>query len=80
MIMKILLARALYQDSTIFCLYNFFNLLDFEDWLPFYEVLVEQYLLFDTVFFYSNDLFLAKKADLILYFENGQIAEQGTFK
>jgi ABC-type multidrug transport system fused ATPase/permease subunit len=75
----VLLARALYQDFEVFLLFNFFNLLHFEDKLPFFETIVEKYLVNSTVFFYSNDNVLAKRSDLILYFEDGHVVEQGTY-
>ena len=76
----ILLARALYQDFDIFCVFNFFNLLHYEDRIPFFEDIIERYLVFNTVFYYSNDLPLAKRADYIIHIEEGRIIEQGTYK
>jgi ABC-type multidrug transport system fused ATPase/permease subunit len=76
----ILLARAFYQDFDIFCFFNFFNLLHYEDKIPFFEAIVEQYLIFNTVFFYSNDYVLAKRSDYIILIDDGRLVEQGTFK
>ena len=77
---KVLLARALYQEFDILCLYNLFDMLHFEDKLPLYERLVEQYLMHNTVFYYAKDPELAKRSDLILLFRDGKIVEMGRHK
>lgn len=76
---KMLLARLLYHGGDIFCMDNFFD-----DWLPqlstkTFNNLMDNTLKQKTVIYSTTNNILIKKADLVLYFEDGQIKQQGTY-
>ena len=76
---KILLARVLYHGGDIFCLDNFFD-----DWLsPFsaktFSGLMDNVLKKKTVIYSTTNNQLIRKADLVLFFEDGEIKQQGSY-
>ena len=74
-----MLARSLYQNFDVFVVSNLFERLSYEERLWFFEKIVLQYLMYNTVFYQSNDLALIKKADYILVFKDNNIVQSGTY-
>ena len=76
---QICLARCLYQDFDIFVISNVFPRLSQQYKLDFFDRIIQQYLLFTTVIYHSNDPVIAHKSDLVLVFHNNNLVEQGKF-
>ena len=75
--LKILLARALYSKFELFVFSNFFDSLALDEKVDMFDKTVRGHLGLATVVFHSNDKALADRADWVLVFEAGGIAEQG---
>jgi ABC-type multidrug transport system ATPase subunit len=76
---KLLLARVLYHDGDLFCLDYCFD-----DWYPLlseriFRRIVREYLKKKTIFYSTSFNRLIKSCDLVLYFENGEIKQQGRY-
>lgn len=76
---KLLLARVLYHDGDLFCLDYCFD-----DWYPLlseriFRRIVKEYLKTKTIFYSTSYNRLIKSCDMVLYFENGVIKQQGKY-
>jgi len=75
---KILLARALYQPHEIMVFGRFFDELNYEDRVCFFQNVVMSYLQFNTVVYYTHDRLLVEKADYVYVFDEGKVVDCGT--
>ena len=74
---KLLLARALYCELDIMVISNLMDELSFNERMSIFDNVVKGYLALNTVVFHSNDRALIDRADYVLVFEGGKIAQQG---
>jgi ABC-type transport system involved in cytochrome bd biosynthesis fused ATPase/permease subunit len=76
---KIMLARVLYHGGDILCLDNCFD-----DWYPImseriFARIVRDFCKKKTIFYSSSFNRLIKFSDIVLYFEDGRIKQQGRY-